>query len=155
MFMSLGVISDVMLSFSPSQTVRASSTLQLKWPGLVTWNISAEHQMPWLLSMRTINSETAQREFRRPGNVKIIEWGPEILPTFLTECNFENVLLESYLSCHVCHISPCGLRSSVPCKDQFVHSGVYSSRKSTTEFEALPICERSIFKRRYGQFMHI
>ena len=52
--------------------------------GVVTWKISAEHQMRWLLSMHT-KIRKLHKLKGRPCNVKTIEWGPEFLPTFLAE----------------------------------------------------------------------
>ena len=56
--------------------------------GVVTWNLLAEHPMPWRLSICAPKLGNCIKG--TPCNVKTIEWGPEILSTFLAECDFEN-----------------------------------------------------------------
>ena len=140
---SLGVISDVSCSLSGTQTVHASSTLQLKWPECGDLeNIRWSSWTPNALAV-----EQAYQKFRncikgRPCNVKTIEWGPKFLPTFLAECKFENFTVRkpSVMS----GVPYFAVSTSVlPSKDQlqFVHTGAYSSRKSTAEFEALPFAK--------------
>ena len=95
--------------------------------GVVTWKISRDHQMPWLLSIRTKNSESAIKW--RPCNVKTIEWAPKFLPTFLAECYFEKISVRklSVMS----SVPFFAVSTSVlPSKDQLVHPWAYSSRKS-------------------------
>ena len=105
--------------------------------GVVTWKISGEHQMPWLLSMRTTNCIKG-----RPCNVKTIEWAPKFLPTFLAQCYFENFSVGKLSVMSSVRMPYFAVSTSVlPSKDQFVHAGAYSSRKSTAEFEALPFAK--------------
>ena len=123
--------------------------------GVVTWKISGEHQIPWLLSMRTKNRKlhkrkTVQRESRRmrtrdsanfPGWARL--WKVSLWLQSKISSIVESAILRRL------HFGPThgqhGRRQSCALKC------VCKLMKSTRDFEAAS-CERSIVRRRYAQF---
>ena len=84
----------------------------------------------------------------RPYNVKTIEWGPEFLPTFLAECDFEQLYCDStvklFVFLRVLYFAV--FTSVLPSQDNFVHSSAgyaaWGSRPGNSEICLLPKVNR-------------
>ena len=119
---SWSVSSDVTFQTCTCKLHTTAERTRVWWLGT-----PGEHPMPWLLSMRTKNRKLHKR---RPSNVNTIEWGPEFLPAFLAECNFERFHCDSRVKLSVWYTSLCSLRS---CLNRTICAlkWVCSFRKST------------------------